>query len=275
MQSYISKHKKGIIGAIFFHVALAILLFTFKFHTPLPLPAEQGILINFGTSETGLGKTEPSGEPVEPEITSPPVQQEQAEQGEKQVVTQDFEEAPVLEQETKEKKPEEKEVETTPVEEQTTKEEVTDKKEEEKEPTIDPKALYEGKKDTDQTADGEGVTYGNDNQGSPSGSPDSKNYTQGESKGKGGISFNLSGRNPQHLAKPEYNYQEEGIVVVAVTVNRDGKVVQANPGVKGSTTLNEYLLEMARNAALNSSFDKNPDVPAFQKGTISYHFKMN
>lgn len=274
MQSFISKHKKGIIGAIIFHTALAILLFTFKFSTPLPLPAEQGILINFGNSETGLGETEPAGEPVEQLTSSPPAQQKQADQGEEEVITQDFEEAPVIEQEKKEKIPEKKDVETTPIEEQTTKEEVNEKKEEEKEPTIDPKALYQGKKDTEKTSDGEGVTYGKNNQGSPSGSPDSDNYTQGNSSGEGGISYNLSGRNPQHLAKPEYNYQKEGVVVVAVTVNRDGNVVQANAGVKGSTTLDDYLLKMAKNAALNSNFDKNPDGPAFQKGTITYHFKM-
>ena len=62
--------------------------------------------------------------------------------------------------------------------------------------------------------------------------------------------------------------------MVAVTVNRDGKVVQANPGVKGSTTLDDYLLKMARNAAMLSRFDKKPEAPAFQKGTITYHFKL-
>ena len=40
---------------------------------------------------------------------------------------------------------------------------------------------------------------------------------------------------------PKYDYQGEGRVVVEVSVDRSGKVVQAIPGTKGSTTLDEYL----------------------------------
>ncbi len=275
MQPFIKKHKKGIIGAIVFHVALAILLFTFKFSTPLPLPAEKGILINFGDSETGSGTTEPAGEPADQQEVSPPTEQQQTDQGEEQVVTQNYEEAPVIEQETEEQVVEETaETETTPNNEQSTPTEESLETETEEEPVINPKTLYQGSNDSDEKSDGEGVTYGNNNQGSPTGSPASDNYANGNSKGQGGISFSLNGRNPQHLPKPEYNYQKEGIVVVAVTVNREGKVVQANPGVKGSTTLDDYLLKMAKKAAMNSNFDKKPEAPAYQKGTITYRFKL-
>jgi len=46
------------------------------------------------------------------------------------------------------------------------------------------------------------------------------------------------------------------------------------PGVKGSTTLDANLLAAAKRAALKAKFDKKPDAPAYQKGTITYYFKL-
>ena len=100
-----------------------------------------------------------------------------------------------------------------------------------------------------------------------------KNFT-GKGLGNEGISYSLSGRTPQSLPLPTYNYQAEGIVVVEITVDRNGKVTSATPGVKGSHTLDENLLSAARKAAMAAQFDKYPDAPAFQKGTITYIFTM-
>lgn len=54
------EHKKGLIGTITFHVILLFILVFLGFFTPLPLPGEEGILVNFGNSENGLGDREPS-----------------------------------------------------------------------------------------------------------------------------------------------------------------------------------------------------------------------
>lgn len=89
-----------------------------------------------------------------------------------------------------------------------------------------------------------------------------------------GISYNLQGRGIQSLPAPKYDYQGEGRVVVEISVDRIGKVVQAIPGIKGSTTLDEYLLKVAREAALEARFDSMPDAPAVQKGTITYNFMI-
>ena len=90
----------------------------------------------------------------------------------------------------------------------------------------------------------------------------------------GGIDFSLEGRNPESLPKPEYNYQVEGKVVVEITVDKYGNVTKAEAGMKGSTTLNDKLLRAARKAALNAKFDPKPDAPAYQKGTITYYFRL-
>ena len=92
--------------------------------------------------------------------------------------------------------------------------------------------------------------------------------------GHSGISYSLAGRGVQKLPLPKYDYQGEGRVVVEVGVDRSGKVTQAVPGIKGSTTLDEYLLKVARDAALEAQFDAKPDAPLIQKGTITYIFAL-
>jgi len=87
-----------------------------------------------------------------------------------------------------------------------------------------------------------------------------------------GVSYDLAGRGIRKIPRPKYRYQEEGKVVVEVSVDRSGKVIQAISGTKGSTTLNEYLIGVAEEAALKAQFDPNPNAPLIQKGTITYTF---
>ena len=57
-----------------------------------------------------------------------------------------------------------------------------------------------------------------------------------------------------------------------VTVDRDGKVTNATFSLKGTTVVDEVLINAARRAALAARFDRKPDAPAYQKGTITYEF---
>ena len=70
--SYISEHRTGLIGSIITHIVILLLLLFFGFFTPLPLPGEEGILVNFGDSETGFGAEEPA-----PSETAPVKDQEE------------------------------------------------------------------------------------------------------------------------------------------------------------------------------------------------------
>jgi len=90
--------------------------------------------------------------------------------------------------------------------------------------------------------------------------------------GNSGISYNLQGRGFRLLPTPRYEYQGEGLVVVEVSVDRSGKVTEAIPGGKGSTTLDEYLLTIAKEAAMKATFEPKPTAPLIQKGTITYNF---
>ena len=108
--------------------------------------------------------------------------------------------------------------------------------------------------------------------GDPTGSPESDNYSKG--LGGGGIAFDLNGRSPLFLQKPEFNIQKEGIVKVEITVDRTGKVISATPGVKGSTLVDNTLWAAAKKAALESKFNLKNDAPERQVGTITYHFML-
>jgi len=129
-----------------------------------------------------------------------------------------------------------------------------------------------GKTDNGSQSRGQGNTYGSGNQGSPDGTPGVKQYGLGGGPGKGGVSYNLSGRRAQSLPKPSFPGNESGTVVVEVTVDKNGKVTKALPGIKGSNTVNTDLLEAAKKAALAASFNTDDNAAAFQKGTITYHF---
>ena len=124
---------------------------------------------------------------------------------------------------------------------------------------------------------GQGVTYGSGNQGSPDGTPGANQFGLGGGYGNGkgnGPSFRLDGRSAQSLPKPNFPGNEAGIVVVEVTVNKFGKVTEALPGVKGSNTVNSDLLQAAKKVALEARFNSDANAPAFQKGTITYHFVL-
>jgi len=259
----IFEHKRGLIATVIAHAIAIVLLMFFGLRTPLPLPEEQGILVNFGTDLQGTGTVEPL------QNVSPP-REEKTQPAEKKegVLTQDFEEAPVIEKKQETKKPVQKKTETKPQVKQEVKEPVKE------EPKLNPRALYTGRKTSGEpsTSEGEGLYKGN--QGVPEGSPDATTHGQGSGTGTGGIQFSLSGRSYLSLPTPEYKYQVEGTVVVEILVDREGNVISATPGVKGSTTLNENLLQAARNAAMKAKFNRKPDAPATQKGTITYHFLL-
>ncbi len=260
------KGKRGIIGTVLFHGGILAIVIFFGFIVPHPPPEEEGILINFGTEETGAGPEEPAYSERQ-EQNLPPAQEARVPtESEEEILAQDFEEAPVVEAKQEVKQEERKE---TPVAETVTKtEETTPPPVEEEPPKVNERALYKGR--SDETSTSEGVTEGEGNQGSPGGSPDSDNYLEG--LGGKGINYNLKGRNPLSLPKPEYNVQEAGKVVVRIRVNRDGIVTHAEAGAPGTTIPNKELLEAARKAALKARFNRSEDAAFTQQGTITYHF---
>jgi len=250
------KHKrKGLYGTLLFH-ALLLLSFMFMGLTyTIPPPPEEGITINFGFDDFGSGDIQP--EEVVEEL------QESVETVEKantskviETPTQTAEDTPAIKTEKKANK-------ETP----------TEKVEEKRnpQPEVNTRALYPGKKTNPSTSEGE--TIGNNDQGSEDDSPNA-NANTGGGIGTNGIAFNLGGRTVAELKKPIYESQVQGTVVVTIRVNRYGKVINATPGAKGSTTTSGYLYTRAKEAALQTTFDAKPNAPEVQIGTIVYNFRL-
>ena len=99
----------------------------------------------------------------------------------------------------------------------------------------------------------EGNTNESGNQGAIDGDPNADAY-EGGGIGEDGTAYQLGGRKAEFKAKPIYNIQIEGKVVVAITVDRLGNVIYANPGAKGSTTLNKELFQRAKTLSSTLGF---------------------
>ena len=250
--------RKGIIGTILFHAFLLVAFLFMGLTYQDPPPAEEGISINFGFIDEGFGeiKTEDTEEVTE--IVVEEIIEQQIESTE-EIVTQSTLETPTVEKTDKTEKVVEKE-------------EPNEEVIEEKKPEVNKKALYPGRKKTKTSS--EGNKKGDGNQGSIDGDPNSEVY-EGGGIGKNGTTYQLGGRKVEFKAKPIYNIQVEGKVVVIITVDRLGNVINAIPGVKGSTTLNKKLLQRAKTAALKTRFDPKQTAPTSQQGKIVYLFSLN
>ncbi len=283
----LSKEQKfGAISALIFLVVFTGMLMIFGFSAQFPPPEEEGILINFGTDELGMGTIEPkpTSQPIEsiptPVETSTPEPTTPTENTE-EVTTQDFEEAAALKEkkrkekeqqnELKKKKREEKErIRQQEVERQKQEEERLKREQQQKEINDRVKGAFGGNNPTGDNS-GEGETVGNGNQGNPDGDINSGNRTGGTGGGNG-TSFTLNGRSSRSLPPPPKIHTTDGKVVVEVTVDQNGNVVSARPGVKGSTISDASLLKVAKEAAMKAKFNVKKDAPALQKGTITYFF---
>jgi TolA protein len=343
--SYFKKHKEGTILTIVFHALVILILITAGFFTPLPLPEEQGVLVDFGTSNVGQGRVDPAprptpeprqqqAEPVQ-ETTPPPPQPQQpevipepSESSAEELMTQDYEETAAVEEAKKKREEEERKREE---EERKRREELEQKRLEDqqrqREEELERRRLAEIEKQkadsirrieeqrlaeqrriaeerrqdsirkaeeqarideinsrtrnafsgssgqsTDNNSGGQGTTYQGGNQGSSTGTAGAERYGLG---GGEGITYDLTGRSTENLIRPDYNVQEEGVVVVQISVDKMGQVTSANAGVRGSNSLNPDLLDAARRAALSTRFNADPNAPALQTGTITYRFVLN
>ena len=266
-----TKHeRKSFAITVILHVLLILLLLFFglKFLDP---PPENGIAINFGTSEVGSGDTQPT-EPVKsaPKPTSSPVVA-QPKAVEEEVVTQETEEAPVIVKKT-EKKP-------------VIQEKIVEPKKVPPAKIPDPKpdqatsdamsSILNGPKSSGTASGGEGNDQSAGDKGSPDGDPNASAY-YGNGKGLDGDgNYKLGGRRALNKEKFVQDCNEAGIVVVQIEVNQSGQVIRATPGVKGTTNNAACLTSPAKRAALATTFNSDPNAPSKQVGFIIYNFKLS
>ena len=246
--------RKAIIGTVLFHIGLLLCFIFMGLTYQIPPPPEEGITINFGYQDFGSGSEQAEQIVEEQEITpqeivnNNPVVED--------ISTQDIEETPTTKLNEQLEKPEEVKM-------------IEEKK---PEPVVNTKALYPGKKQNNSNS--QGISEGQGDQGSQDGDLNSNAYTGG-GIGTNGIAYQLGGRTIAEIKKPNYDSQQQGKVVVTIRVDRNGKVISATAGAKGSTTTNAYLYSKAKEAALKTTFEANTTAPEIQVGTIIYNFKLN
>lgn len=265
-----TEHKrKSMRITIVIHVAILILLFFFGL-TYLDPPIEGGIAVNFGTSDQGSGNIQPT-ERIKsaPKRSNPePVSQPKTEIKE-EVITQNNEDAPVIKNEKK------KEAKKTSKE---TPKKTTPKKVEpkpDKSTTDALSSLINGPKSDGTARGGEGDDRKPGDKGRPDGDPNASSY-YGTGVGLDGDgNYLLGGRKALNKEKFQQDCNEAGKVVVSIEVDRNGKVIRATPGVRGTTNNSRCLLEPAKRAALATRFNSDSDAPAKQIGKIIYNFKLS
>lgn len=255
---------------VILHLLIILLLFLvgMKYLDP---PIEQGIAINFGTSDVGSGKIQPT-EKIEsaPQQTSPPPVSQPVSDIKEEVVSQDIEDAPVIKKEKPKKETKEAPVTEKPKEEVKKADPKPDKS------TTDAlSSILNGPKSDGKAKGGEGDDNKPGDKGSPDGDPNASSY-YGTGKGLDGDgNYQLGGRKALNKEIFIQNCNESGIVVVNIEVDRSGRVINANAGVRGSTNTANCLLEPARKAALATKFNPDDKAPAKQVGKIIYRFSLS
>ncbi|MDO5017178.1 MAG: energy transducer TonB [Porphyromonas sp.] len=108
------------------------------------------------------------------------------------------------------------------------------------------------------------------------GSPQGNVNSGGVNAGVGGFgSFSLDGRGlapGTSLQRPNYSVQEEGVIVISITVNPEGRVIQALIG-PGTTIVNNTLRNSSLKAAKATRFNAVDEINN-QVGTITYRFQL-
>lgn len=274
------KKSLAITTALFVVMLLILSISTFP---PKEMQLEGGggggdMSMNFGFTDYGSGDNYESLLPVALEPQSVETVTEEAE-----ILTQNSEDAVVISNTQKEeKKPEVKKAET-------------------------PKEKQPDKSVTDALSNllnnkGDGNTGKTGNQGSTSGSINNQGYDgsggsgtgsggghgsgqglgtgdgygtgSGSGSGSGTGNYSLAGRKAIALPTPKFNCNQEGRVVVEISVDRTGKVIAAKAGVRGTTNTAKCLTDVAEKAALQAKFDPSTTASEKQVGTITYNFKL-
>lgn len=115
---------------------------------------------------------------------------------------------------------------------------------------------------------GEGITTGPGDQGVPGGTPGAANYSGTPGNGTGGIGHTLTGRDISP-DKFEAEFKESGKVVIHVTVDKNGNIIDRR--VKSSSS--PQLAKIAMDKLSNAKFTRTEGPEPQQFGDVTIIFK--
>jgi len=283
MNYFNTKHEKDsakLTALIALILVLLIFVVGLKYMDP---PEEYGIAVNFGNSNVGSGNIQPTKpvKSVPKEINKPPEEvQSEASQPEdvtpqestEDVITQETEEAIAIK---KQKEAEEKAKAQAEAEAKAEAERIAKEKREQEEKKKKLDALIGGVKNSDGSETG---SEGDDNEvgdkGQLDGNPYASSYFGDPGTGSGGVGYGLNGRGVPTKQVFKQDCNESGLVIVKIVVNKNGNVIEAIPGVKGTTNTAQCLLDPARKIALSHKWRADSKAPTKQIGFVKVNFNL-
>jgi hypothetical protein len=279
------KNRKAGFYTLLICGTLCLLLFLISWNLPFnpPTPIEEGLEVNLGNSDLGLGSNQPF-------LPNDPSKQDQEKYTPPKTVAATKE--ALKDVETDDKDPDVPAVKQPPV----TKKEATkipDKDLTVKTPrkTIQPavnptpappkpKAVFHGVNgdgtggnDADHFKPGgnQGIAGGKGDQGQPGGDPNSTNY-KGGGHGNGiAVARGLQGRTISSTPSFTDEFNENAKVAVDIHVDAAGNVISAEYQARGSTTADATLKEIAIRKAHQVKFNSGSNESA---GTLVFNFKL-
>ena len=292
-----TRHKKKSFTLTTALLSVLLLLLFYIGLTYMDPPIENGISVNFGTMEFGMGDQQPKekirSEPLD--IPEPPnvqeevvqeavpeeVQEEVAEkeQAAEKVLTQESEESIKIKQQQEAKRKADVAAKKAKAEadriarEKREAEEQKIKEQEAKKAELD-KLMGGLNKSDGSTSGSEGDDNKPGDKGQPDGDPYATSYYGSPGSGSGTGGYGLNGRSLVNKGKVQQECNQEGRVVVKIVVDRNGKVISATPGVKGTTNNNPCLLEPAKKTAFMHKWNLDSNAPSQQVGFVVVNFKL-
>lgn len=292
-----TKHQKKSFTLTTLLLSALLLVLFYIGLTYMDPPIESGISVNFGTTTFGMGKEQPkekirsrpteTKEVVEEKVVEEKqvapaeeiVKEETVEKPAEKLLTQENEESIKIKQQQEAKRKADEEAKKAKAEAERIEKEKRDAEEkarqekEAKKQKLD--ALMGGLNNSDGTAQGgEGDDNRAGDKGQPDGDPYATSYYGSGGSGNGSGGYGLNGRSLVGKGKVQQDCNEEGRVVVRIEVDRNGTVVSATPGVRGTTNNDPCLLEPAKKTAFMHKWNVDQNAPSQQVGFVVVNFKL-
>ncbi len=304
MSPAIDKEKN--VKASAYTFAVCVIVFVLFFFTKWALPEippppyEEGIEVNLGNSDEGLGDIAPQmpGDPsdaAQQEYNPPAAAQPANTAPEEQAITGDENEEEDVPAVSNTPKPIVTKPVATPLPKSLVKTNPTPVNSEAKpvanKPVASipapappkPKAVYSGgsstgsggnNADTYNGVKNQGIAGGSGDQGKSNGNPNSDSYKGNGGSGKSGVQIRsgLNGRRFTSLPSFTDDFNENASVAVDIKVNSDGRVLSAVVNPRGTTTTNANIRSIATRKAMQLKLNDSSDEE--QSGTILFSFKL-
>ncbi len=261
------------------HLLLLLFFLLFRYTMPAQQPVEElGMEVNLGTMEDGYGFDQPelAEDPAAAEAVVTTLPSAASDHPDREIHTSDDAAAPAVI--SRQRTDNRRRTAAPPV--QRTPDRVANSRtasstRNQQATTQDPKYVFQGATGTggnsaqaSRAGGSEGIGQGEGDMGVPGGTPGAENYTGTPGGGGSTIGHTIANRQIVQRPDPSATFREGGNVVIRVTVNREGSIIQHRVVSAANTTIRNLALQKIKSVKFNAS----PSAPAEQFGNITFRF---